>query len=438
MQPIARPRTTALQAFRDGNFKDAYDGLRRLLTVAGRQHRRRSTRISPPRSNALQQLNRVDEIDALLEQTVAAHAKSWQVARRRRQPVQLDRALRLHDRRRVPPRSASRRRSRRPRHRPRPRPRTAALSPRRRARRRLARTKPTPRRVLRGLAQTLAYNGDTSQYWRLQSLTDLATLPDYEEGWGYNYGGPQGAPVDADGNPIFYDLARQLGRRQERRRALAVGAGRRWSTGTRARRADELIARAAFLAAQFDVQTMAGQPIPLFRAPTDGDAKDSAANLGPRHARRRRNHRPPRHRHQAIQAAGRPELHQALPASARPRAARRRSSPSAPPSRSSATIFENRRQYRPRRRVLATWRSNASPATNGRSTKHRLDQIIGNWGEFGSVAHAARRPRRHDRLPLPQRQAGRVHRPAGRRRQTARRRQGLPQLAAQAARLATS
>ena len=41
--------------------------------------------------------------------------------------------------------------------------------------------------------------------WRLQSLTDLDKLPDYEEGWYYG-GEQQGAPVDADGNPVFYAI----------------------------------------------------------------------------------------------------------------------------------------------------------------------------------------------------------------------------------------
>src|SRR5262249_31167245 len=37
-----------------------------------------------------------------------------------------------------------------------------------------------------------------------QYLTDLTQLPDYEEGYN-NYGGNQrGAPVDADGKPIYY------------------------------------------------------------------------------------------------------------------------------------------------------------------------------------------------------------------------------------------
>ena len=48
-----------------------------------------------------------------------------------------------------------------------------------------------------------------SEPWKLQVLTDLATLPDYEEGyWQWGWRGQRqserGAPVDADGNPIFY------------------------------------------------------------------------------------------------------------------------------------------------------------------------------------------------------------------------------------------
>ncbi len=42
--------------------------------------------------------------------------------------------------------------------------------------------------------------------WRLQYLTDLSTLPDYEEGH-YWYGGrTRGAPVDADGDPVYHKL----------------------------------------------------------------------------------------------------------------------------------------------------------------------------------------------------------------------------------------
>jgi len=52
----------------------------------------------------------------------------------------------------------------------------------------------------------LQYSGH-NQSWRLQYLTDLARLPDYEAGQGDWYGGgTQGAPVDEKGNPVYYQI----------------------------------------------------------------------------------------------------------------------------------------------------------------------------------------------------------------------------------------
>jgi tetratricopeptide (TPR) repeat protein len=66
--------------------------------------------------------------------------------------------------------------------------------------------------------------------WRLQLLTDLKSLPDYEPGWHYHHHGDQrGAPVDAEGNPIYYVIPKSWGRGQERWRTLSLvfGASRR-------------------------------------------------------------------------------------------------------------------------------------------------------------------------------------------------------------------
>ena len=59
----------------------------------------------------------------------------------------------------------------------------------------------------------LEYAGTIIQYsgyqqaWRLQYLTDLSALPDYEPGHGYGYGdSTQGAPVDPDGRPVFHNI----------------------------------------------------------------------------------------------------------------------------------------------------------------------------------------------------------------------------------------
>ncbi len=54
------------------------------------------------------------------------------------------------------------------------------------------------------LASMLKDGGGYHQAWRLQYLTDLTTLPDYEPGWGYPHAGTAGAPVDASGEPVFH------------------------------------------------------------------------------------------------------------------------------------------------------------------------------------------------------------------------------------------
>jgi uncharacterized protein YfaS (alpha-2-macroglobulin family) len=97
----------------------------------------------------------------------------------------------------------------------------------------------------------------SNQAWRLQYLTDLTRLPDYEPGYGYEYNRQsQGAPVDAEGQPIFHRLPKSF--------ESAASDGERWRW---------LLARAiafnpnlrstvdytlaSFLQQQFGVQTLA-------------------------------------------------------------------------------------------------------------------------------------------------------------------------------------
>ncbi|NMC19744.1 MAG: alpha-2-macroglobulin, partial [Thermogutta sp.] len=91
--------------------------------------------------------------------------------------------------------------------------------------------------------------------WRLGALTDLETLPDYEQGWGY-WGGTRGAPVDEDGKPIFYTVPKTF--------AEAANDGQRWRWClNQAKEIDPSLADqidfqfADFLWSQFGVQTMA-------------------------------------------------------------------------------------------------------------------------------------------------------------------------------------
>src|SRR5262249_45739244 len=55
--------------------------------------------------------------------------------------------------------------------------------------------------------------------WRLQYLTDLSTLPDYEPGYYYGSSG-RGAPVDEQNKPVFHKVPKSF--------ADASSDGERW------------------------------------------------------------------------------------------------------------------------------------------------------------------------------------------------------------------
>ena len=120
------------------------------------------------------------------------------------------------------------------------------------------------------LADYLMYGRQDGMAWRLQYLTDLGTLPDYEEGYG-GYGWSSGAPVDALGNPVYYRIPETW--------ADAANDGERWryalakaaanNPGFEAQAQYEF---AGFLYNQFDVRTM--RQYRWFRVTDEEEAKE--------------------------------------------------------------------------------------------------------------------------------------------------------------------
>ena len=100
------------------------------------------------------------------------------------------------------------------------------------------------------------YQHDGSNSWRMQTLTDIEALPDVEKGHYDNGGARNGAPVDADGNPVFHAVPASMekaatdGERWRWLLARAEQAGPEWADRAR-------LAFAQFLHGQFGVQTMA-------------------------------------------------------------------------------------------------------------------------------------------------------------------------------------
>lgn len=207
---VDRPqaREAARKLLADGNFNDAYNAFRELALDPEDEPREAGNDLQQA-IQCLQQLGRVVEVDAFREQAVRVHAQNWRllwaaaesymyvdrqgaivagkfergghrgggawvnaVARDRAQAVQLmAQALPLAAK---------------------DEDRAAAAD------------------FYLALGRILLNNAGYAEAWRLQLLTSLEELPDYDQGWyygGYNIG----APVQADGRPVYYHVPKTFG-----------------------------------------------------------------------------------------------------------------------------------------------------------------------------------------------------------------------------------
>ncbi len=237
-----------------------------------------------------------------------------------------------------------------------------------------------PAELLQQFAEAITYGNES---WRLQSLTDLEKLPDYEDGWGYS-GTPQGAPVDEHGNPIFYSVPKSWDA------AKNDGERWRWLLATMvewqpSRRNDERLIRARFLQSQFGVQTLSQFGLRMLEQ-ADADANKKDDKTGTWALDTLGEHETIARLATGIKRFKLPDDHnfiklyqkvvESTPA---------KSDASALDAlHSLATLFENRRQY-PR---AAEYLRMAVERTTGdahQQFEQQLNQIVGNWGRFESV-----------------------------------------------------
>ena len=227
--------------------------------------------------------------------------------------------------------------------------------------------------LYRDLAGTLQM-GNGNGAWRLQILTNLSELPDYDDPQGYNRS--QAAPVDEAGKPLFFEnpgtwnSAKSDGERW--RWALTQAAA--VSNGAAAR---SDFSHAQFLNMQFGVQTMAWGPrVPFGRGGTSVDENNETGSFAV--------HTLDEEETIARLATGIQRFK--LPEGFRyiailRRVAANRADQAAAQSAHNllATIFENRRQYDKAAAVLV----NALELFgNPQHIQTRLKQITGNWGRF--------------------------------------------------------
>jgi uncharacterized protein YfaS (alpha-2-macroglobulin family) len=354
-------RAAAAKQMKDGNWKDAYEGFSRLALDPADDPAKVGEDLDRGVA-CLQNLGRENEIDVFLEKVVATHRANWRLLQAAAQTYLnvnhqgfiiagvFERGghrgggtyANAYERDRV-----------------------RALQLMREA---VKAAEKEPNKADVGgcymqLASVLMGQRGYNEAWRLQYLTDLATLPDYEEGYNGWYGGrgPRGAPVDADGNPVYYHVPKSW--------ETAASDGERWrwalvqaaecGPGTK-HSADWQFAE--FLLNQFGVQTMADYGWFFGRAAEADETKKDESGTWELHtlgedetiARLatgiKRFKLPDEFNYIRIFK----ELNDA--------------------SQRLGQIFENRRQYS---KAAEYWKRAGQP--------DRVDQIVGNWGQFEPV-----------------------------------------------------
>ncbi len=216
--------------------------------------------------------------------------------------------------------------------------------------------------------------------WQLQLLTDLKTLPDYEpsERWGFRggrgRGNSMGAPVDADGSPVFYAIPASF--------EAAANDGERWrfcleqsaqkDAGLRTE-ADWKFAE--FLHSQFGVQTLrlGGFNLPVPEGDSQVDPRTNIWSL------------PTLGDNETICRLASGPKRLPLPDEFNPLSLFRKIKAGNDKNYAGraadqiAGIYEDRQQYV---KAAKAWQDAISQTGNFKHRQFRLDQIVKPWGEF--------------------------------------------------------
>ena len=401
-QPPEQRRAAARQAFDNGNFNDAF-GAYRDLAVDSKDDPARVSEDFNLAVQSLQRLGRHDELDEFRETVIAAHAGNWRLQWTAAISLQGDSdhgfivagkfyrgGRRGNDGRYA--NSIERDRVR--------------MLQLMRAAEKLTGDEPRKNEVADfylSFGSMLQDNRYGNGAWRLQSLTDLSKLPDYEEGYRHYYGQEtRGAPVDEKGNPVFHKLPKSWDE--------STSDGERWrwclaraeqvSPPHKARARYEF---AQFLRQQFDVHTMAQNR--YFGRGYFGGIEDS--EVGPEGDKDEKNEKDPAESGPyAVSTLGEDETIAKLATGVRRfklpdefnfiRIFRQVADEANDKDGNArgwaeqalnalAQVFTDRQQYP---KAADCWRRSIARFGNGGWKQNQLHQIVGNWGRFDPVQTA--------------------------------------------------
>ena len=220
-EPGDRERFEAL--LKKGNFKDAYEGYRSLALDPKTDPKLLGADLKQA-MQCLRKLGRIDEIDALYETTIASHPGNWRLLQTVAESYLNDfgnRGFIVAGKFYRDPHTIGEWREAGTRERDRSRALQLFVQG-------LGRAQSDPDRVAAGaylltLAQALMGNWDKSDFWRLQTLTPLDILADYNDAWDDSWFRNQlGAPVESDGTPVYYRVPESF---ESTRTTVSAGGG---------------------------------------------------------------------------------------------------------------------------------------------------------------------------------------------------------------------
>jgi uncharacterized protein YfaS (alpha-2-macroglobulin family) len=377
-----------------GNFKDAYEGFRRLAL----DPKTDPARVGEDLVRAIQclrQLGRNEEVDAFREAVVTAHKGNWRLLEAAAESYldddphtgfivagKFQRGSNRGDGRYVG--SYERDRSR-----------ALQLLVQGLDGARVDADRGAAGHFLRTLARTVMGDRAERDSWRLQTLTPVEVLPDFDESpidqWG---GGQPSAPVEPDGTPVYYRVPETF------QKAKNDGERWRWALAQAAETDPSLLntvrfSLASFLISQFGTQTIApwtaSAGLPEASAPYALDSLKDDETI-------------------ARLASGIKRF--TLPDEFNPIkilqtiADDRRTGQGEEALSALAMIFENRRQLD---RAAGIWKRSRQEYGDGKDgwKPKRVDQILGAWGQFETLRSLPAGPGAH--LEFRFRNGRRVH-----------------------------
>ncbi|MBP89087.1 MAG: alpha-2-macroglobulin [Planctomycetaceae bacterium] len=356
--------------FADGNFKDAYGGFRKQCLNVDTPHGRVADALGKA-IQCLQRFQRIKEADELIESTVKSHKMDWHVL-----------AAAAHEYRslnghgfmiagkfeRGPHRGGGQYAHATERDRARALQLMLEAMP-------LAQQDDNKSEVghfYMMIAEMLQRNRHGAQAWQLQSLTDLDELPDYQVGY-YN-ATPQGAPVNENGDPVFYQVPDSW------EDAKSDGERWRWSFAQAVENVPGHEDNVRWQMADFWWRQLGVQSMQQFFLPFSSSDEDAESGTYALHTLNDK---------ETISRLATGIRRFELPdefnfiKSFEELANKPRGGYEELAANRLAELYENRRQYP---RAAEWWRT--SLTRNGRASwkQQRLDQIVKNWGRFEGVS----------------------------------------------------